>query len=242
VQPETPAGPPVDEAVLRPSFEEVYVQTSRFVLNKARRLGVEDSLLDDVMQEVFVAVYRRLNDFEGRSSVKTWVSGILVKLVQNYRRTQRRKGGAHAVSSTVVDPDEIADPRADPNAFAKRTHARQALRKLLEDLTEEKALVFVMVELEGMTVPEVAQLMGANVNTIASRLRVARSDFNLALARMFDKEEEVSEDSGELSQQAQSLLRTACSLDEPTAEDARRICESVLTSIAAQAQASEEST
>src|SRR5882672_7751261 len=78
-------------AIVRPSLQEVYDQTLPFVLRKARRLGVGESDIDDVMQEVFVAVFRRLHDFEGRSSIRTWVLGILARLVQNYRRRQRHK-------------------------------------------------------------------------------------------------------------------------------------------------------
>jgi len=168
----------------RPSFQEVYEQTFPFVWRTVRRLGVDESAQDDVTQEVFVAVYRRLADFEGRCSVKTWVFNILMGLVRNYRRSQRRKGKAQALSSTVVDPAVLADAGADPSENASRSQAGRILHQLLDELTEDKAIVFVMAELEGMTVPEIADLMNANVNTIYSRLRVARREFSVALSRM----------------------------------------------------------
>src|SRR5882724_2924844 len=84
---------PAARAPVRSSFREIYDRTSSFVVRAARKLGVDERDLDDVTQEVFLTVYRRLSDFEGRSSVKTWVSSILSKLVQNYRRGKRRKGG-----------------------------------------------------------------------------------------------------------------------------------------------------
>lgn len=171
-------------AFVRPSFEEVYQQTLPFVWRTVRRLGVGDSTRDDVAQEVFVTVYRRLSEFEGRSSVKTWVFNILMGIVRNYRRSHRRKGKGQALSASVVDPAVLADGAADPSELASREEAARILQELLDELSEEKAVVFVMAELEEMTVPEIAELVNANINTIYSRLRAARREFNEALARM----------------------------------------------------------
>jgi RNA polymerase sigma-70 factor (ECF subfamily) len=173
-----PRGPRV-----RPSFREVYEETFPLVLHAARRLGVQENELDDLVQEVFLAVHRRLGDFEGRSSVKTWVSSIVFRFVQNYWRTKRRKSDAHARSAEGIDPERLPDARADPSEFLIRVQARRTLRHLLGELSDEKALVFVLVEVEGLTVPEIARSMNANVDTIYSRLRMARRDFGSALAR-----------------------------------------------------------
>jgi RNA polymerase sigma-70 factor (ECF subfamily) len=170
-------------AFVRPSFEEVYQQTFPFVWRTVRRLGVGDSNRDDVTQEVFVTVYRRLGEFEGRSSVKTWVFNILMGIVRNYRRSRRRKGKGQALSSAVVDPSVLADGTADPSELASREEAGRILHELLDELAEEKAVVFVMADLEGMTVPEISELVNANINTVYSRLRAARREFNEALAR-----------------------------------------------------------
>jgi len=78
----------------------------------------------------------------------------------------------------------LPDAGADPSEVASRAQAGRILHDLLDQLTEDKAIVFVMAELEGMTVPEIAELMNANVNTIYSRLRVARREFSVALSRM----------------------------------------------------------
>ena len=167
----------------RPSFEEVYRDTFPFVWRTVRRLGVGDSTRDDVTQEVFVTVYRRLAEFEGRCSMKTWVFNILMGIVRNYRRSRRRKGKAQALSSAVVDPAVLADVTADPSELASREEAGRILHELLDGLSEEKAVVFVLADLEGMTVPEIAELVNVNVNTIYSRLRAARREFDQALTR-----------------------------------------------------------
>jgi RNA polymerase sigma-70 factor (ECF subfamily) len=171
-------------ALVHPTFEQVYQETFPFVWRTVRRLGVGDSTRDDVTQEVFVTVYRRLGEFQGRCSVKTWVFNILMGIVRNYRRTRRRKGRGHALSTPVVDPAVLADVTADPSELASRAQAGRILHELLDELAEEKAVVFVMAELEGMTVPEIAELVNANINTVYSRLRAARREFDQALARM----------------------------------------------------------
>ena len=63
----------------------MYAETFPSVWRTARRLGVVESAVDDVVQEVFVTVYRRLDQFEGRCALKTWVFGILMRVVNNYR-------------------------------------------------------------------------------------------------------------------------------------------------------------
>src|SRR5438445_2396945 len=101
----------------RPSFRRVYETTRGFVKRTARRWGVDESDVDDVSQEVFLAIHRRLHDFEGRSSVKTWVAAILQGFVLNYRRSRRRQG-PNGMSAHHIDPDNVADSTEDPTVHA----------------------------------------------------------------------------------------------------------------------------
>jgi RNA polymerase sigma-70 factor (ECF subfamily) len=145
---------------------------------------VDESAVDDVTQDVFVTVYRRLGDFEMRCSPKTWVFSIALGTVRNYRRSRKRKDAASPLSSHVANAELVPDRGADPMEQASRAEAGRIVHRLLEQLDEEKAVVFVMSELEGMTVPEIADLVGANINTVYSRLRAARKEFDLALSRL----------------------------------------------------------
>lgn len=158
----------------------MYAATFPSVWRSVRRLGVVDSAVDDVVQEVFVAVHRRLGQFEGRCTLRTWVFGIVVRVVNNYRRTGRRKGAAHATTSHVDDPGDVMDAGADPFELTSRAEAGRTVRRLLAHLETNKAAVFVLAELEGLTVPEIAEATGVNLNTIYSRLRAARKDFERA--------------------------------------------------------------
>jgi len=166
-----------------PSFEAVYETYFDFVWRSARRLGVAEAAVDDVVQDTFLVVHRRLAEFEGRSSVKTWLFAILLRVVSDWRRTQRRKGGLASLDQ-VAPGGEIEDPRARcPAAALEQAEAVRLLHRLLDELDEAKRTVFVLAELEGTTAPEISEMVGIPLNTVYSRLRAARLEFERALAR-----------------------------------------------------------
>src|SRR4051794_16597314 len=77
------------------TFEEVYEEHFSFVWRAARRLGAPAAAVDDVVQEVFLVVHRRLPEFAGRSSLKTWLFAIVLRVVRDHRRSLRRKSPHH---------------------------------------------------------------------------------------------------------------------------------------------------
>jgi len=176
-----------------PPFDQVYAETFPAVWRMVRRMGVTDSATDDIVQEVYVTVHRKLHQFEGRCAVKTWVLGILTRVVNNHRRVRRRKGAGHALSSVVGDPDLLPDGALGPHEQATRTEAGRIVHALLDELGDEKAAVFALAELEGMTVPEIAEAVGTNVNTTYARLRAARRDFERAARRLQVREREIDD-------------------------------------------------
>lgn len=159
------------------AFEEIYREHFPFVWRSAKRLGVPHAALDDVVQEVFVIVHRRLADFEGRSSLRTWLFGIVLRVARDHRRSVRRKD-----PGTPVDPDTVAS-RGGPADDAEKAEAVRLLHALLDQLDDDRREVFVMAELEQMTMPEIADTLGINVNTAYARLRLVRQAFEQALAR-----------------------------------------------------------
>lgn len=169
-----------------PEFEAVYDEWFDFVWRSARRLGVAESSVDDVVQEVFLVVHRRLPDFEGRSSVKTWLFAIVLRVVSDYRRTLRRKGGLSELPEEPID-----DRSASPAAEAERAQAVRLLHQLLDELDDDKRTVFVLAELEQMSAPEISEIVGCPLNTVYSRLRAAREAFERALSRYRAREASV---------------------------------------------------
>jgi RNA polymerase sigma-70 factor, ECF subfamily len=180
-RPEIPAPP----AAAPQPFEEVYAEHFPFVWRSVRRLGVDPSAVDDTVQEIFLVVHRRLAEFEARASMKTWLFGIVLRVVRQHRRTLRRKpaqlGGAAAMDPDVEGVRDAAG-RGPHEQMAEREAVR-ALHAILDEIDDEKRAVFVLAELEQMTVPEIAEAVEANVNTVYSRLRAARRDFDQAVLR-----------------------------------------------------------
>lgn len=154
-----------------------------FVFRSARRLGVDPSAVDDVVQETFVVAHRRLEEFEGRSSLRTWLFGILRRVVRDHRRTARRKSPELAQGDRV-DLEALRSREAGPHERAEEAEAVRILYALLDALDEDKREVFVLAELEQMRVPEIAEAIDLNVNTVYTRLRAARRLFEKAVAEL----------------------------------------------------------
>jgi RNA polymerase sigma-70 factor (ECF subfamily) len=163
------------------TFDGVYQEYAPFVWRAACRLGVAPSAAEDVVQDTFLVVHRRLGEFEERSSIRAWLFAILVRVVRDHRRAARRRGFGRSVE---VDPDGVADPSTpSPLDATERNEAVRELYAILNAMADARREVFVLVELEGLTVPEVSQALGANVNTVYFRLRSARAEFEKALSR-----------------------------------------------------------
>ena len=169
-------------------FGAIYESMVDYVWNVVCRMGVPHSDAEDVVQEVFVTVYRRLGEFEGRAQLKTWVFTIAAHLVQHYFRTQARKPGDRA-SAKGTEIQALVDQRENgPANQVERMERYDALDRVLGQLDEGKRLVFVLAELEQLTLVEIGEIVGANPNTVATRLRAARQAFEKALARFQTRE------------------------------------------------------
>ena len=170
---------PASEPVAAPGFEAVYQDCFDFVWRSLLRLGVPERSVDDAAHDVFLVVHRRLSDFEGRSSVRTWLFGIAWRVANQYRARERRHAGTGA-----EDADPPDSERRRPEAQLARREAAELVQRLLERLVPERRAVLVAVEIEELSVPEVAEALLIPLNTAYSRLRLARRDFERALRRL----------------------------------------------------------
>lgn len=163
-------------------FEQVYEASFDFVYRNARRLGVPEMAVDDVVQEVFLVLHRRLAEYDGRAPLRSWVYGILANTVRDYRRSFRRK----EKPLLAIERDEDLGPdskRAGPEQTAQHRQDVELLLSLLDELPEQQRELIVLSELEQLSVPEICACIGGNSNTVHSRLRVAREALRGKLAR-----------------------------------------------------------
>lgn len=152
-------------------FQEAYDRHFAFVWRNLRRLGVADASLDDAAQEVFLVVFRRLSEV-AHADERAWLFGVVRRVAADQRRTVRRR---------AVEP--LPEELPDGGALAPDVLAVRRLHELLDRLDPEKREVFVMAELEQMTAQEIAVATGAPINTVYSRLRAARIEFDQHLTR-----------------------------------------------------------
>jgi RNA polymerase sigma-70 factor (ECF subfamily) len=183
---ETPAREAVSGVMPRiPPFDELYDEFFPIVWRTARRMGIPEAQLEDLCQDVFIAVHRRLPDFQGNASLKTWIFGFVVNVVQTHRRTLRRKSVDYRATGGLVDPDTLVDSRfRTPDSHVNCMEAIQVARRALEELSENKRIVLVLSEFEQLTAAEIAVTIGVNVNTVYARLRSARRQFSKAVKRL----------------------------------------------------------
>lgn len=156
--------------------QQVYEQHADFVWRTLQHLGVRQVDLEDLGQEVFVTVHRRLGSFDGRSKLTTWLFGICLNLVLRHRRrAYLRLEFLHA------EPPERVDPHTPELRYAEE-EARLRLDQLLGKLSPERRATFVLFEIEGVSCEEIAELTSVPVGTVYSRLHLARKQVALAAA------------------------------------------------------------
>jgi len=149
-------------------FEVVFAEYAPAVWRMVRSLGVHESDLEDVCQEVFIVVHRRLPGFEGRSALRTWIYGIALRVVADYRKKAHRKR-----ERLYAEPPELAD-HGSPERHAAATQAFARLDRILAQLSEERRQVFVLYEIEQLPMSEIAEMVGCPLKTAYSRLEAAR--------------------------------------------------------------------
>lgn len=160
------------------TLAEIYAAHFDFVWRNVQRLGVPPHAVDDAVQDVFLVVHRRLSEFEGRSSMRTWLFGILRRVARDHRPRHREQ---------ITDPARLDDLAGQVAAgqfesLAER-QAADLVHAMLADLDDDKRDAFILIDMEHMSVPDAAEALHANVNTVYARIRAARTELGKALLR-----------------------------------------------------------
>lgn len=153
-------------------FPELYDDHLDFVVRMVRRFGVAPAQVEDVAHDVFLVVHRRLPTFdERRGSLRSWLYGIGRRVVLHHHRAAHRRDRRLALVATS------REPAPDPEDVVARVQAASLVERFLAELDVDKREVFVLADIEGMTAPEIAAALRTKLNTVYSRLRVARQRF-----------------------------------------------------------------
>jgi len=160
------------------SFATIFREHAPLVWRALRRLGVREADVEDLSQEVFVIVHRKLPTFEGRSALSTWIYGICVRVASDHRKR------AHVRRELPTErlPDERhSAPQIEE---LEREQARALLDRALAVLDDDKRAVFVLYEIEELEMPEVAEALGCPLQTAYSRLYAARKKVTAEMTRL----------------------------------------------------------
>jgi RNA polymerase sigma-70 factor (ECF subfamily) len=178
------SAPPVGGAA-PPSFDTVYRAHARTVARWAARLGGPRADLEDVVQEVFVIVARRLPEFRGEAPIEAWLYRITRKTVANARRRARLRRWLGLPAERLDDHPATAP---DPAAALERRQAEVRFYRLLATLPERYREVLVLFELEGLSTQEIAALTGTKLATVRVWLHRGRAAFLAADEKLARKE------------------------------------------------------
>lgn len=160
---------------LRPPFDAVYREEFSYVWRSLRRLGVREADLQDLAHDVFVVVHRKLASYDPQRPIKPWLFGICFRVALD------RKRKASSFRESLTGEVRALDPKPSSDDRVAAREAHEQVSRALDALDEEKRAVFVMHELEGMSMPEIAEIVDAPLNTLYSRLRLARERFVAAV-------------------------------------------------------------
>jgi len=165
-----------------PSVTRVHEEHGEFVWRTLHRMGVRAPHVEDVYQEVFLVVHRRLRGFNGQCAITTWLYEICFRVAAGYRRK------AHFRHEELVrdwsEMEALSSSAPSPEGELVTARRAKQLERILDAMPLEYRVVFVMFELEGLTSEQIAESLGAPLGTVYSRLYRARKRFAKSLAKL----------------------------------------------------------
>ena len=161
------------------AFEELVVSHQHRVFGVALRMLDNAAEAEEIAQETFLRAHGSLAEFRGDARLSTWLYAIVSRLCLNRLASADRR---------VARPGDevllrVADGEAGPQDNAERGELEAALHRAIADLAEERRVVVILRDLEGMAYDEIARALGLELGTVRSRLHRARMDLKEKMER-----------------------------------------------------------
>jgi RNA polymerase sigma-70 factor, ECF subfamily len=175
----------------RRAFNELVERYQNRLLNFVYRTTGDRERAEDLVQETFIRVYRHLHRFDQSKKFSTWVYTIASNLAKNELRNRSRNPlilFQMFRKSDDVDqrPLEWEDNTYRPDDLFRKRHLKSLVDSAVDQLPEHHRTVFMLREMEGKTYEEIADITGANLGTVKSRLNRARNSFAQLIAPLLD--------------------------------------------------------
>jgi len=159
------------------SFNAIFARDLGYVWTSLRRLGIPIRDLEDLSHDVFFRVYQRWGDYDPGRPFRPWLFGFCFRVASDYRR---RFANQREILGAELEP---VDPSPDALERLVQAEATSLAQLVLQSLELDRRAVFVMHEIDGCPIPEVAEALAIPLNTAYSRLRLAREQFADGLRR-----------------------------------------------------------
>ena len=161
-----------------PSFRDIFETEFSYVWNVLRRLGIAERDLEDLTQQVFLQVHGQLPSYDVTRPLRPWLFAFAYNVASNYRALAR-----HRVELSIVVPERAdSAPGADEQLITRQELELAELA--LTRVAIERRAVLLLHEVEGHSIPEIAESLGIPLNTAYSRLRLARQEYEAAVRRL----------------------------------------------------------
>jgi RNA polymerase sigma-70 factor, ECF subfamily len=162
--PSSAVAQPCAAALSSPDVRAIFDQQAAFVWRSLRRLGVPSADLEDATQEVFMVVHTRLAEYQERAAIRSWLYAICMRVSSSHRRRLRRRR-----ETVVPETPEVFTPATQQHSIEQQ-EALVLGERLLEALPEKQRAVFILYDVEHMSMAEVAAAVGCPVQTAYARL------------------------------------------------------------------------
>lgn len=158
-------------------LQRIYRAELGYVWSTLRRLGVWEKDLPDAAHDVFVVVHRKLPDYDRARPLRPWLFGIAYRVALDHKRK------AHVTREAALPSVDGPADLVPADELVASGEAKALVRAGLDALDVDRRAVLVLHDLEGHAIPACAEALGVPVNTLYSRLRLARQDFTAAVRR-----------------------------------------------------------
>jgi RNA polymerase sigma-70 factor (ECF subfamily) len=173
----------IPESPLRPEFPQIFRDHLGYVWHALRRLGVHDRDLEDVAHDVFLAVLKKLDQYDPVRPLRPWLFGFAFRFASDYRALARHR---YEVTDVAHEPFDHGPSALDG---VIQSEALRVASQALGELELGRRAVFILHELDECSMPEVAEALGIPLNTAYSRLRLARAELAASVRRLRSKGE-----------------------------------------------------
>ena len=162
-------------------LQHLFEQNAVFIWRSLRRLGLPREVADDATQQVFLVAARRIGEID-QGKERSFLFQSALRIAMEMRRERFASQQRHEADDRVLY--DQADPGPQQDASLEQHQALRQLNAVLDGMPVERRAVFVLYEIEGITMAEIASLLQIPPGTVASRLRLARDEFRSKAARL----------------------------------------------------------